>query len=96
MIPYDSIFYASQEVRTFCDNVRHGAALTVYFHPIYAAPFEANLSFLASSGPEDAAVTDHKENRTASQQFERLDKTDQPDKCTYASVLCRFQTKGCN
>jgi hypothetical protein len=69
---------------------------TVYFHPKYAAPFEENLSFLASSGTEDAAVTAHKENGTASQQFKRLDKTDQLDKCTYTSVLCRFQIKGCN
>jgi len=45
--------------------------LTVYFHPKYVAPLEENLSFLASSGSEDAAVTTCKANSTASQQFER-------------------------
>jgi len=45
--------------------------LTVHFHPKYAAPLEENLSFLASSGTEDAAVTARKENGTASQQFKR-------------------------
>jgi hypothetical protein len=44
--------------------------VTVYFHPKYAAPLEENLSFLAPSGTEDA-VTAHKENSTASQQFKR-------------------------